>query len=377
MHVRRRQSWATDDRPQPLMPCSDPLWLVEAPLSLSRLTGIDQSLIPESRVSVFAVPLGEDDWPERGLRRWEGVRTEAMWHPLLWLPSRLAAPLVTLDPSGEAVEEPLDQWQARVAFEVVDSQLYTADGWVDVLAIVGIDVDDPAGALRVRRWLDGSDDPELDAVDLEPFFTDDPDAPAASRDSDWSSALAATAAPLLEAAGRALMADALLALAFDLTDSANPLDDEAYARGAWWLASLAAESVAEGPDIDTWMTLLDEVRDAGQVRDRIAAALRPSLRLLTAVRDGAWPSLAELERLQAPQTAGGPAAAEPGRSRLEETPAPRPDADARMASLSTGPSVPASTPAAPPGGASSVAGSLPVQQAAGPRPAPRRPIARW
>jgi hypothetical protein len=156
------------------MPCSDPLWLVEAPLALSRLTGIDVNLIPQSPVSIFAVPLAEDDWAERGLRRWEGTRPEAMWHPLMWLPRRLAMPLVAVGADGDVTEEPLEQWQARVAFEITDSQLYTDDGWVDVLALAGLDADDAADLDRVRSWLAGAPDDSLDALDLEPFFTDDP-----------------------------------------------------------------------------------------------------------------------------------------------------------------------------------------------------------
>ena len=173
MHVRRRQSGVTADHPRPLMPCADPLWLVEAPLRLAQLTGVDVNLIPESRVSVIAVPLGEDDWPERGLRRWVGTRPEAMWHPLLWLPARLAMPLVALTPDGDIFEEPLEQWQTRVAVELVDSQLLTADGWVDVLALAGLDVDDPADVRRVGDWLAGGADEVLDAVDLEPVLRQD------------------------------------------------------------------------------------------------------------------------------------------------------------------------------------------------------------
>ena len=161
MQVARRHCWADEDRPRPLMPCSDPLWLVEAPLALAQLTGIDVNSIPECEVSVFCLPLAEDDWAERGLRRWAGTRADAMWHPLLWLPARLAAPMVAVTPDGVAVEEPLERWQARVAFEIINSGLYTDDGWVDVYALLGMALENPTDVARVEAWLDGRPDETL------------------------------------------------------------------------------------------------------------------------------------------------------------------------------------------------------------------------
>ncbi|GAA3634683.1 hypothetical protein [Microlunatus ginsengisoli] len=310
MRVARRHCWPEEDRPAQLMPCADPLWLVEAPLALARFTGIDVNAVPVAEVSVFAVPVAEDDWVERGLRRWEGTRAEAMWHPLLWLPERLAAPVVAVTGDGAAVEEPAELWQARVAFEVVDSGLYTADGWVDVYALLGLDVDCPADVARVRAWLDGTADPLLDGFDLESFVADDvdehdgPDRPSGLKpdhDPDpepggWAAAMAADVGPLLAAAATALMADSLLGLAYDLTDPENRLDDDAYARGAWWLVSLAIEAVAERDTADTWLAVLDAIQSSGAERDAVAAALRPTLRLLTEPRDEHWPALTELQR---------------------------------------------------------------------------------
>jgi hypothetical protein len=46
MKVERRQCRSVGERPERLMPCTDPLWLAAAPLELSRLTGIDVNAIP-------------------------------------------------------------------------------------------------------------------------------------------------------------------------------------------------------------------------------------------------------------------------------------------------------------------------------------------
>lgn len=370
--MARRHCWVEEDRVQPLMPCSDPLWLVEAPLALARLTGIDASLIPESEVSVFCVPLAEDDWPERGLRRWEGTRADALWHPLLWLPARLAAPMVSVGPDGVAVEEPLERWQARVAFEITSSGLYTGDGWVDVYALLGLSVENPVDVARVAAWLAGGSDEQLDRFSLEPFFADDQHdadsrltAASGGHDldravSDWSASLAAEVTPLLVSSARALMADSLLSLAHDLTGPGADLDDDAYARGAWWLASLAIEAVSDPDSAGAWLAVLDAVEAAGTDRAALGSALQPTLALLAEPRDACWPALADLQRLAADLGA--------------ETPPPTAPADEASPSLAA---AQPETPAPPgrtatSGEPSAVSPGSPVQDAAASAPEKRR-----
>ena len=115
--------------------------------------------------------------------------------------------------------------------------------------------------------------------------------------SGWSATLAADVTPLLVSSARALMADSLLSLAYDLTGPSVTFDDDAYARGAWWLVSLAIEAVSDADSADAWLTVLDAVEAAGTDRDAIRLALQPSLSLLTGPRDAAWPALADLQQL--------------------------------------------------------------------------------
>jgi len=80
---------------------------------------------------------------------------EALWCPLLWLPSYLARP---------AQAEDDDAWAARVALELSASGLWdqVSGTWVDMASFVpgGISTE------RAAAWLAGASDPSLDAVDL-------------------------------------------------------------------------------------------------------------------------------------------------------------------------------------------------------------------
>jgi hypothetical protein len=150
-------------------------------------------------------------------RRWEGVDPRAMWLPLMWLPTRVALPYLTEDPSlGKAVFEAPDEWAARVALELSASGLYDPETgrWVDVLALHGIDITDEDSVERVGSWLAGSDDPVLDGIDLSDRFTrPDPD------EEHW-------AAEAVEAMGTPLLQSRFALLASDVCeifdDIANP-----------------------------------------------------------------------------------------------------------------------------------------------------------
>jgi hypothetical protein len=102
---------------------------------------------------------------------WPGTVPTMLWHPLAWLPEHIAFPM-TLQADGEdEFEEDEDSWAMRVALEMTMTGLYDQDtGWVDVLALNGIDIDSPADIARVQAWLDGGQDGVLDAINLEDYF---------------------------------------------------------------------------------------------------------------------------------------------------------------------------------------------------------------
>jgi len=95
----------------------------------------------------------------------------ACWHPLAWLPQAQALPASFVDDDGILVTESRAEWAMRLSLELHATGLYSPErGWVDVLALYGIDVDTDAAKQRLAAWLDGAVDPILDRIDLSRFF---------------------------------------------------------------------------------------------------------------------------------------------------------------------------------------------------------------
>jgi hypothetical protein len=160
----------------------EPLLLPRPPLEAARrwaqfqeafgLTAAEAILSP-----LVSIPLPKylTEWPA-GRRRWAGTPPTAMWHPLMWLPPRLASrAILETDPgTGEPTEvETRALWSVRVMLELTFAGFYdiSTGAWVDVLSLTGIgDIADADLAARVGRWLDGAPDPALDAIDLSSYF---------------------------------------------------------------------------------------------------------------------------------------------------------------------------------------------------------------
>jgi len=146
----------------------------------ARRTGIPLDAFLADPICTIPLPVYPPQW-EGSRRRWVGVKPEAMWHPLLWLPDALAARnIIDLDAGDGDVTtgpEPDGLWAARVAAELMDSGLYEPETghWLDVLALVGLDSTDADVQVRVAQWLDGADDPLLDQIDLSGYLNDDPE----------------------------------------------------------------------------------------------------------------------------------------------------------------------------------------------------------
>jgi len=135
-----------------------------------------------SRMAPVPIPV-DSGRPADGSRpRVEGVRPEAMWMPLLWLPPRLAnrytfqiidgAVSVRTQRTGVCPGYPVyvetdDLWVLRIALELSASGLYdeVSGTWLDVMAMLDLNVDDPHDLARIAAWLDGGKDQELDLLD--------------------------------------------------------------------------------------------------------------------------------------------------------------------------------------------------------------------
>ncbi|MGO1851794.1 MAG: hypothetical protein ACTH0V_00110 [Microbacteriaceae bacterium] len=99
--------------------------------------------------------------------RFTGLKPDAAWNPLFWLPDNLRHPYVFTGENGEPQLEQDEEWQARVALELTASGLYDPDTgtWVDALATyAGLDSASAATLERVKAYLDGGEDELLDAL---------------------------------------------------------------------------------------------------------------------------------------------------------------------------------------------------------------------
>ena len=109
------------------------------------------------------------------IRQFKGVTPDLLWHPYMWLPQRLAVREEWEFEDGQRITEPSDVWSIRVALEFNGTELYNQQegSWLDVLALVGINLDNPTDYDRVDAWLKGTPDPDLDSIDLTEFLDSD------------------------------------------------------------------------------------------------------------------------------------------------------------------------------------------------------------
>jgi hypothetical protein len=203
-------------------------------------TGIGAEWVTPQPLCCVPLPVYPAGWPA-GRRRWPGLRPAMMWHPLLWLPERLATRYTLLDDTGGRSTEPDDVWALRVCLEVQASGLYDAEtgSWLDVLSLAGLDGDDPDTATRVAAWLDGRPDPVLDGVDL----TEHVDRPG---DPDWAVFAAIAELPALQVISWAVTALDLLEACEELTETGG--DTGRVRRAAAAIAALAGTNLRGLPD---------------------------------------------------------------------------------------------------------------------------------
>lgn len=131
--------------------------------SYAQATGVSYESLVHSPLVSIPVPV----YPDGGftdLPRWEGTRPEMMWHPLMWLPEWVYTRQVA-DPETSRLEND-DEYAVRIALDLAETEMYDAASgtWLDVLALAGLDVDDPSDLQRVRAWLAGAPDRLLEEL---------------------------------------------------------------------------------------------------------------------------------------------------------------------------------------------------------------------
>ena len=297
-----------------LLEPGDPLLLEPDPIRVmvnfgrfAEATGVPASSLVTSRLCALALPIGQ-------IRDWPGVRPDAAWLPLLWLPPHLAerksyvvgddglAHAVTSAGSGatEVMEESEEEWAVRVALELTASGFYDTESgtFVDVMDFIGIDVDTESGQDRLAAWLAGGQDDDLDlfatGLELEGHLksTTEPDwalnevivsrehlvhcAYAAGTESlvgtlsELKEALATDRASLDDA--KSLVVTVCIAAASWLEDlPLEEIGDSTEPEDVWWLERAGEAEVFAGDlasfvedHLDVAMERLTEIHDATQ-----------------------------------------------------------------------------------------------------------------
>lgn len=222
-------------------------------------TGLDPSNIITSPLCGLPVPMYPAKLPTNR-RRWPELRPEAMWHPLMWLPKEVRSRRMVAVGNDEPTMEDDDLWVARMMVQLATAAQYDPDqdlwiplydeqtgGWVDVLALHGLDVETAEVQSRLAAWLDGNADPDLDAISLDSCFATDEETP------DWAVTYAWNAVGVLLPAAYAVYAHALAGHIEDVQATSEP-DPEALATTFRLVASIAADSFTEVDGESAWWT---------------------------------------------------------------------------------------------------------------------------
>lgn len=265
-----------------------------------RDSGMDEADVLSA--TIVSTPLPDYTRIPEGRRRWPGLSAALMWHPLMWLPPRLARPYVLVEEQAdggghERLEGPTEL-AIRVALELTASGLYDADtgGWVDVLDLFGIDITAPGALDRIDAWLAGGRDDDLDRIDLSAYIDD-------AADPDWAVRAVAELFDDLVASTWHLVAD-------DLSGALTGLEGSTGEQILTRLGTVMTIATGSIGDAVVGLNLnlaqrLDQIRGSlsavptdpqsllgGPVSDTasalrvVARAYRPALDLLDAVREG-------------------------------------------------------------------------------------------
>lgn len=269
----------------------------------SEFAGIELRDLVVSPLAAAAVPIynfAASPEGDTGLRRWPHTRPEAMWHPLMWLPPRLASRYRYKDRENNTVFESDDQWAARVVMELTAAGLYDPDTgeWVDVLATAGVDVEDDMDLARIEDWLDGEPDDVLDEISLDDVTRQD--------DETWALVSILVLEDVLWQASWAMIANSLI----DLIDMAFLLDPERVMKAARTASSLglsllgkATSESYEVPPAKVFGDLLIRVGAMSHDDNNAGRSVNEILDMLYLVREVHWPALEALHEVNEEETA--------------------------------------------------------------------------
>lgn len=167
MEAKRRRHLTNEG--EPLIVANDAMAPVTRYAQWRDETGLGDDRIINGTLCV--VPLPKYISLAEGTRQFAGVKPESLWHPLFWLPPRLTKRYNMPNGTGGFEPESDELWGLRIGLEMTTSGLYRPDdGWVDVMSLIGLDVENDVDLARLEEWLAGEPDDLLDTVDLEPLL---------------------------------------------------------------------------------------------------------------------------------------------------------------------------------------------------------------
>lgn len=264
-------------------------------------TGLDGSRTTFNPLCSVPLPLYEP--PAPGLRQFPNVNPELLWHPLFWLPNRVAARYnLPTGVEGETQPESDAVRSIRIALELGHSGLYNReDGWLDILATVGLDVENDADLGRIEEWQQGAPDELLDSIDLDLYLKLD-------NDPYWALNAAVVLLDPLTHASWAILSDSLLDFITDLASPEAGKNQEQMRDGLRLAAVLAGVQLAAVPtDADEeisevfWARIEDQAQNGhfASAADFLAGPVHEACEWLRLTRETWWEDVDELRSLEA------------------------------------------------------------------------------
>jgi hypothetical protein len=252
--------------------------------------------LPLDRISsgLSSVPLiitgtGGDGHP------FAGVNPAFLWHPLFWLPDKIAYRQRWRNPDGvgDPIIEDLDMWHSRLSLQLSYSGLYDPElGWLDILSVYGLDVADPAVIARVAAWLAGGEDDIFDGIDLTDVILE-------ALSMDDAVATSSAIVPDLKAIQWGIQADSLIQLLDEVRE--DPSSTNTYLRESTvtvaYLGSAAFSDLPwDGPaaEHDTlWTNWADQAANGqfASPADFIEMNFNPIYKRLRDIRERFWPTV--------------------------------------------------------------------------------------
>lgn len=209
-------------------------------------TGLPAEAILSDPIASVPMPRYEEEYVGEN-NRWPGVNPRVMWHPLFWLPSSLSERYLLTQPGDpNPITETDQMWMIRVALTLSASGLYDAEtgSWVDILATVGLRVENEEDILRIEEWQAGGADDLLDSIDLTSYLD------ISSEENDgWALNLSILMLDDLKQASWALIATDLLENVDEAVEQRSK-DREAMGMHIKTASSMAVSLLSVVPDED-------------------------------------------------------------------------------------------------------------------------------